>query len=858
MRFGWKKIKGVIFIVVMFLAMMQYVSSEGAKTSSSKDLTTLTKILKKKCIQCHGGVKDGKKKIKGKTDIAKMLESGIKIHDSKFWSNVIDSVESGDMPPSDSKVEISASEKSTLVDSLQSHLNVRTIKSRLLTPLEISNSINQLFDVDDELYNSFARLSYHVNPLVRYPTMQSEKLISPNFIKDVGYALDSITEIFVLLNRSKKPPPPEGKHNMIPETYKSNMLPERDGPTAASAASFIDRDYSLAPKKPQREKKILTDEEAEKYREKLKAWGEAFKKHIATQESKLCFDLRNRNRDFMKLKDPIYVHHQNYLTPGRYRLSFKATALNRHKVKEVYKKYPKKVTDKFLNFGWEKLMNEKCRLDISFDGMHSNNFRGLLANAIGKRQGKVFKSFEIEDNVEKVYTVEFEVNHPNSLAFEFSNGPRSVQGKYTELPYVGRRVFRTGKAKGNNPGREYPLPCIRFLAPVQLEKLSSKKELNDFDFKYKKITEENAKQKISLFLKSLTLEHMAKRLTEYFDELPKSLSVEERYATSLKFISMSPEFLLIDLTGNLEDDSRYMSYCLLKIHPSKMFKDDLKMYRSGEMSPKDFAKKIVENPNFESFIKTFVSKWLGYGVELDEKKYFEHVRKLTFNEETTQYILQLFKRNRPSLELFHSEYKVLNNSLATHYGLKASDLKHYDYKIVETKKYQSGIFDQGSFYISKSSGVDPLPFQRAAWAYENIFDKRLPPPPSDVNAAEFKSNEGKMTFKESTFLHSKNEQCAGCHKKIDPIAFAFHNFDTVGVRIPEQDSAAEEMFKQSILSARKTIASAFTRNLIAYIIGRETTVFDRSAINDIISKTVKNNYCMVDILSEIIEVYFKK
>lgn len=126
-----------------------------------------------------------------------------------------------------------------------------------------------------------------------------------------------------------------------------------------------------------------------------------------------------------------------------------------------------------------------------------------------------------------------------------------------------------------------------------------------------------------------------------------------------------------------------------------------------------------------------------------------------------------------------------------------------------------------------------MPFRRATWVYENVSDIKLPDPPNNVSIDEFKSNEETKTFKESTLIHAKNPQCNSCHKKIDPLAFAIHNFDTMGRRIKKQDTVIENELVDRISSAQKTIASAFTLHLISYIVGRETTVFDKTTVNKI-------------------------
>jgi len=845
MKIVFKRILFFAICIATLLIVAQSISVTDAKASSNSSSSLVTGLLEKKCVQCHGGGKAGKKKVKGKIDLTEIIKNGIKVRDSKTWTKVIDSIESGDMPPSDSKIKMSPSEKESIVRYLRDEFNVKLLQRRMLTPLEISNSINDLFGIDDEIYNSFERLRFNENPLVQYPTIDSTKLISNNFIKDLDYGFDALTKEYVL--------PLSAKYK-APKTFKLRLVPEGEH----SSTTFIDRDYSSLPPKPEYPKLPTPAQEAA-VRLKLKEWSVIYQEYCKKVSVYDSFDIRiGRGREFMAPLNPNphprFYYHKNY-PKGKYRITFKAKALNRDAVAKAYQ-LPKKITDGYKSYGWERLITEKCRLDIYFDGMHSNNFRSLAPNA---KRSKLLKSFVIEDNIEKEYSFEFEIRHLNSVTFRFGNGPNGALS-WIALPTKGRKEWpRGGKTRFNRPGREYKLPCIRFSGAVQFEKIG---DLDDdksfFALDSLKIPEGDLKKKVALFTELLSLSYTSPKFIKLFETLPKKLSSVEKYRMILKFIALSPEFLFIDYSGKEKKDAvRYVSYALLKKPPSDSFEKDFKLYRSGKMSSSTFADKIVKRKNFKIFLKTFIDKWLEYGTELDETKYAENLRLLPFNEETKEFIFQLFERNRPSIELFKSNYKMVNNSLAAHYGISNEGLEFYKYEMVKTDSLYNGLLGQGSFHIAKSSGVDPLPFKRAAWLYENVFDVKLPGPPNDVDVESFKKNEQVKTFKESTLIHSENEKCATCHKRIDSIAFAMHNFDTMGRRIADQDTVAEETLMKRLSKAQKTIASAFTRHLISYIIGRETTIFDKNAVNRILLKTEKNNYRLTDLLAGIIDVYFK-
>jgi hypothetical protein len=70
---------------------------------------------------------------------------------------------------------------------------------------------------------------------------------------------------------------------------------------------------------------------------------------------------------------------------------------------------------------------------------------------------------------------------------------------------------------------------------------------------------------------------------------------------------------------------------------------------------------------------------------------------------------------------------------------------------------------------------------RGAWTARHILNDppQLPPlavPELDATAGDLKY----MTARELMAFHREDKSCAGCHVKLDPIGFAFQNFDLSG------------------------------------------------------------------------------
>lgn len=113
-------------------------------------------------------------------------------------------------------------------------------------------------------------------------------------------------------------------------------------------------------------------------------------------------------------------------------------------------------------------------------------------------------------------------------------------------------------------------------------------------------------------------------------------------------------------------------------------------------------------------------------------------------------------------------------------------------------------------------------------------------------------------FKHWNEAHREVKSCISCHEALDPIAFAVNDYDTIGRMTGIANKEAKQNLTANLSTARETMARSFTRNLLAFTIGRETNIHDMKTVEAILDKTAKDGHCMRDILAELLECYFKK
>ncbi|HIK92500.1 MAG TPA: DUF1588 domain-containing protein, partial [Planctomycetes bacterium] len=487
----------------------------------------------------------------------------------------------------------------------------------------------------------------------------------------------------------------------------------------------------------------------------------------------------------------------------------------------------------------------KAGLAIRHGGVNRGPRGGAAAHSI---PGKVIHYFEIEDDVKNEYTCEFELAIPTQIEMDFANGP------------WGSRLNRMnlGGQSGKEPDPDkYGLPCIRIHSKIVLERLGGPSGVNSQYQIAAGDTPHQFQRKLQRLAPELSLDDTASGLASINDRLDPSFSPEQRYVQALKWIAMSPSQLYVRYDPqDPVASARFLSYAFLKRHPGESFKASYRKFRAGTLNAADFAGQIVEDPGFEDFLEIFASYWLENRTVLDETRFDVLDLNLPYGAETQHYLKHMFAQNRPVEELVDSDYRMLSAPMASFYGMNADGLDRHVPQLVPTPQ-QGGLVHQANFFVARSDGVDPRPFSRAAWIAENVFGQRLSEPPGDINADQFVASAVTQTFEERVQIHSRNKACIGCHKKLDPIAFAVNDYDTIGRVTGTPNHEAKRQLTTRLNGASRTMARSFTRNLIVYSVGRDTNMHDMKTIEAILDKTAKDGHPAQDILAELIDAYFK-
>ncbi len=92
---------------------------------------------------------------------------------------------------------------------------------------------------------------------------------------------------------------------------------------------------------------------------------------------------------------------------------------------------------------------------------------------------------------------------------------------------------------------------------------------------------------------------------------------------------------------------------------------------------------------------------------------------------------------------------------------------------------RAGLFSQAAFLAVEALPQESSPVRRGKLVATRLLCRTILPPPAGVDVTPPTVSDNVQT-REAYAQHSQNATCAGCHKQMDPLGFAFEHFDAVG------------------------------------------------------------------------------
>ncbi len=289
------------------------------------------------------------------------------------------------------------------------------------------------------------------------------------------------------------------------------------------------------------------------------------------------------------------------------------------------------------------------------------------------------------------------------------------------------------------------------------------------------------------------------------------------------------------------------------------------------------VKRMLADEKFGRFLAAFPQQWLQLHrvgqfppdpeIYPDYDKWLERSMVL----ESTHFFSDVFARNASLREFMSSDWTILNARLAMHYGIEFPQQAGFHRVSLAPRDQRGGLLTQAAVLSLTSDGTRHRPVHRGVWVSEAIFGRTPPPPPPNVEPLEpTPSDKPKATIRDQLQAHATHAICASCHQKIDPLGFAFENYDAIGRwRTTEKVTGGlgddplvqaggalpdgrtydgPDQFKKRLIEDLDRFVESFIEQLATYALRRVMTIDDAPQIRAIANASKNDDYGLRSII----------
>jgi len=417
--------------------------------------------------------------------------------------------------------------------------------------------------------------------------------------------------------------------------------------------------------------------------------------------------------------------------------------------------------------------------------------------------------------------------------------------------------------------------------------------------------EDDARRLLSAFLpkvfrRPVTDEEVTEHLALVKEQMQKGRRFDEALRAAYKMALCSPKFLFLqEKAGPLDDHAlaSRLSYGLWSTAPD----DELtalaaqkKLHEPATLRAQ--TERMLASPKAKCFTQNFLGSWLNLRdidfTQPDTKLYpeFEQYLQQSMVSETERFFDELLSRNLSVRNIVHSDFAMLNERLAEHYGIAGVKGEQIRKVSLTPGSRRGGFITQGAVLKVSANGTSTSPVVRGAYVLDRILGTPPDPPPKNVAAIE-PDIRGATTIREQLDKHRNQQACAGCHAKLDPPGFALENFDVTGrwrtnyraipdsakdkvVNVPGTDVRFYtqgrpvdpsfimadgrpfkdvDEFKQLTLAHPEQLAHCVTEKIITHFTGAQLQFADREVVEAIVHRTASSDHGLRTLVHEVIQ-----
>lgn len=291
------------------------------------------------------------------------------------------------------------------------------------------------------------------------------------------------------------------------------------------------------------------------------------------------------------------------------------------------------------------------------------------------------------------------------------------------------------------------------------------------------------------------------------------------------------------------------------------------------------VKRMIADPKAWEFTRSFAGQWLsvrdfdnGNAPNRDFYKAYDDALRDSSKREPLEFFHEVLKQNRPLTDFLDSDYLVVNERLAKHYGVAGVDGEQFRRVPAPADGTRGGVLGMAGILTYLADGTRTLPVRRATWVLDTLWNQPVPPPPP--NAGDLPANgKGKpLTVRARLDMHRQSENCASCHVRVDPFGVALENYDAIGMWRDRQNgeglrgdkwspaldvsgalpSGKEfktlQEYKAALVAEKQAFVKGFTEKLLCYALGRPIGYGDHVTVEEIMAHAAQHELGLQEIV----------
>ena len=272
------------------------------------------------------------------------------------------------------------------------------------------------------------------------------------------------------------------------------------------------------------------------------------------------------------------------------------------------------------------------------------------------------------------------------------------------------------------------------------------------------------------------------------------------------------------------------------------------------------VRRMTADPKARRLATEFFGQWLGFyrfdefrGVDTGRFPAFTDDVKTAMYDQAVSTFEYIVRRDRPVREILNADYTFLNQPLAKFYGIDKNVNSTAAVEKVEGANSfnRGGVLRLGAVLTVTSAPLRTSPVKRGDWVLRRILGTPTPPPLADAGSLPSDPKAfGGLTLRQRLEVHKRNETCAVCHRRIDPMGFPLEGYDAIGrTRTAYQDGTAVDVTGELIdkstiagvegllgyLQGREAqIRKTMAKKMLGYALGRTVLASDRALVDDLV------------------------